>query len=193
MRTHTYLTLDALFTRNVVFYCTKMLDSPQKYCIVAFNQQNAAMSYNIVLVYPEIPNNTGNIGRLCLAANATLHLIEPLGFKLSDKYIKRAGLQYWPYLNYHTYASWDYFLAANEQANLYFFSKKAQQNYWDCTFAANDFLVFGCESVGLPPNLLSTYADKLYKIPQYNERVRCLNLANAVGIVTYEALRQLRQ
>jgi tRNA (cytidine/uridine-2'-O-)-methyltransferase len=151
------------------------------------------MPFNIVLVSPQIPNNTGNIGRLCVATNSVLHLVEPLGFKLTDKMIKRAGLKYWPYLEHYKYKSLETFMQANADKNLVFFSSNAQTPYWDCTFEENDFFVFGREEDGFPADVLAANKERLFTIPQYNPNVRSLNLSNAVAIVLYEALKQQMQ
>ncbi|MDO6519192.1 tRNA (cytidine(34)-2'-O)-methyltransferase [Zobellia uliginosa] len=149
------------------------------------------MSFNIVLVEPEIPNNTGNIGRLALASGAKLHLIKPFGFELDDKRLKRAGLDYWPHLDLHLYDSLDDFLEQHGDKNLILFSSHASKNHWSIPYEDEQFLVFGKESVGLPPSLLSRYEEHLYKIPLYSEHVRSLNLANAVGIAVYEGLKHI--
>ncbi|MFC1591817.1 tRNA (cytidine(34)-2'-O)-methyltransferase [Thermodesulfobacteriota bacterium] len=151
------------------------------------------MPFNIVLVSPQIPNNTGNIGRLCVATNSVLHLVEPLGFDLTDKMIKRAGLKYWQYLEYYKYASLEAFMQAGADKNLIFFSSNALTPYWDCTFEEHDFLVFGREEDGFPADVLAANNKRLFAIPQYNQKVRSLNLSNAVSIVLYEALRQQTQ
>ena len=143
---------------------------------------------NIVLFQPEIPQNTGNIARTCAATGSTLHLIEPLGFSLEDKYLKRAGMDYWKMLNYHIYPSFEDFLKANPEANLHFLSTKAPRNYTECSYQANDYLVFGCESRGLPENLLSHAYDRCIRIPMV-AGARSLNLSNSVAIVLYEALK----
>lgn len=147
---------------------------------------------NIVLIEPEIPNNTGNIGRLCLATNSTLHLVKPFGFELSDKKLKRAGLDYWPHLNLKIYESLEDFLKQNDNATFAFFSSHAEQPYWNVPFDQNPFLVFGKESVGLPKELLAQYPNSQYKIPLFHEKIRSLNLANAVAISVYEGIRQLQ-
>lgn len=145
---------------------------------------------NIVLIEPEIPNNTGNIGRLCLATNSTLHLVKPFGFELSDKKLKRAGLDYWPHLDLKIYESTDDFLKQNNNATFALFSSHAKQPYWDVPYEQNPFLIFGKESVGLPKALLAQYPNNQYKIPLFHEKIRSLNLANAVAITVYEGIRQ---
>jgi len=149
------------------------------------------MSLNIVLMEPEIPNNTGNIGRLALASGSHLHLVKPLGFEIDDTRLKRAGLDYWKHLNVHYYENIDAFFSENKDAKMAFLSSHGSKNHWDIPFEDNMFLVFGKESVGLPKSLVQAHPDKLYKIPLYSEHVRSLNLANAVGIVVYEGIKQL--
>lgn len=148
------------------------------------------MALNIVLVNPEIPQNTGNIARTCAATGAVLHLIEPLGFSLADKYLKRAGLDYWHLMTYHTWPDLASFLAAHPGTRMHFASTKAPRSYTEATYAADDYLVFGCETRGLPENLLERVYDHCIRIPMRPE-ARSLNLSNAVAIVLYEALRQL--
>ncbi|QXP59951.1 tRNA (cytidine(34)-2'-O)-methyltransferase [Olleya sp. HaHaR_3_96] len=146
---------------------------------------------NIVLIEPEIPNNTGNIGRLALASGSRLHLVKPFGFELSDKRLKRAGLDYWKHLDVIIYDSKEEFFNTNKNENFAFFSSHGTQSHWDIPFKDNQFLVFGKESVGLDKTLLKTHSNSLYKIPLYSEHIRSLNLANSVGIVVFEGLRQL--
>jgi len=150
------------------------------------------MALNIVLIEPEIPNNTGNIGRLALATNATLHLVKPFGFELNDKRLKRAGLDYWPHIEVRTYESTDEFFSINANQEMVFFSSHGNQNHWDIDFKDNMFLVFGKESVGLSKEIIATHRTKLYKIPLYSTHIRSLNLANAVAICVYEGMRNLR-
>ncbi len=149
------------------------------------------MALNIVLIEPEIPNNTGNIGRLALASGSNLHLVKPFGFEINDARLKRAGLDYWQHLNLHYYENIEDFFNKNKDANMVFLSSHGKQNHWDISFNDELFIVFGKESVGLPKPIIENYSDKLYKIPIYNKEVRSLNLANAVSIVIYEGLRQL--
>lgn len=144
---------------------------------------------NIVLVEPEIPQNTGNIARTCAATGAKLHLIKPLGFVLDDKHLKRAGLDYWNLMQYTVYESWQDFLDRNPGANLYYLSTKAPRDYASARFAINDYLVFGKETKGLDEQLLSDNYGRCLRIPM-REEARSLNLANSVAIVLYEALRQ---
>lgn len=149
------------------------------------------MALNIVLIEPEIPNNTGNIGRLALASGSNLHLVKPFGFEIDDTRLKRAGLDYWQHLNVTYYDNIDEFFSKNRGANMAFLSSHGTKDYWDIPFNDNLFLVFGKESVGLPKQLLKMHPEALYKIPLCSEHVRSLNIANAVSIVVYEGLRQL--
>ncbi|MCB0462636.1 MAG: tRNA (cytidine(34)-2'-O)-methyltransferase [Flavobacteriaceae bacterium] len=149
------------------------------------------MALNIVLIEPEIPNNTGNIGRLALASGSHLHLVKPFGFEIDDTRLKRAGLDYWQHLKVTYYDSIDEFFIKNKDANMAFLSSHGTQHYEDIPFEDNLFLVFGKESVGLPKYILNDHPEALYKIPLYSEYVRSLNLANAVSIVVYEGLRQI--
>jgi len=149
------------------------------------------MAFNIVLVEPEIPNNTGNIGRLSLASGSVLHLVKPFGFELSDTRLKRAGLDYWKHITVKIYDSLDEFLAINNDKSMVFLSSAADKSYVSIDYKDELFFVFGKESVGLPKALVADHADKLYKIPIHSPHVRSLNLANAVSIVLFEGLRSL--
>ncbi len=146
---------------------------------------------HVVLFEPEIPPNTGSIARLCAATNTTLHLVAPLGFKVDDKHLRRAGLDYWKYVDIRLHTSWDDFLRKDEEKRLLFFSKKALQSYTKASYLEGDFLVFGPETRGLPQELLDAHQEWAYRIPMMGQGVRSLNLSNAVSIVLYEALRQL--
>ena len=150
------------------------------------------MPLNIVLIEPEIPNNTGNIGRLALASGSRLHLVKPFGFEIDDTRLKRAGLDYWQHLDISSYENIEDFFNKNNQANIVFFSSHGSKPHWNIPFEDNMFLAFGKESVGLPKSIISKNQERLYKIPIYSNRVRSLNLANAVGIVVYEGLKQLQ-
>jgi tRNA (cytidine/uridine-2'-O-)-methyltransferase len=150
------------------------------------------MALNIVLIEPEIPNNTGNIGRLALASGSNLHLVKPFGFEITDTRLKRAGLDYWQHLNLHYYDSVADFFNKNEDKKMVFLSSHGTIQHWDIEFEDDLFLVFGKESKGLPKSITENNPEKLFKIPLYSEHVRSLNLANAVSIVAYEGLRQLK-
>jgi tRNA (cytidine/uridine-2'-O-)-methyltransferase len=145
----------------------------------------------IVLFEPEIPPNTGSVARLCAATLTPLHLIEPLGFKIDDKHLKRAGLDYWEFVDLRVHASWQHFLDAAAPENLWFFSKRATKSYTATRYQEEDFLVFGPETRGLPREILDTHPERALRIPMAGAGVRSLNLSNAVSIALYEALRQL--
>lgn len=146
---------------------------------------------NVVLVEPEIPPNTGNVGRLCLATGARLHLVKPLGFSLDDRALRRAGLDYWREVDVKLWDSLDeLFAVAEPAARLIFLTTKAARPYWEERFRDGDFLVFGRETKGLPQSLLAVRSEACVTIPMFGS-TRSLNLATAVGIVVYEAVRQL--
>ena len=144
---------------------------------------------HIVLLEPEIPANTGNIGRSCVATGSVLHLIEPLGFQINDKMLKRAGLDYWDKLDVRLYEDFDDFLRKNPGARLYMATTKARRTYADVSYEDDCYLVFGKESAGIPEELLLRYPETAVRIPMVKEN-RSLNLSNAVSIILYEALRQ---
>lgn len=144
---------------------------------------------HIVLHQPEIPQNTGNIARTCAATGSMLHLIKPLGFELSDKYLKRAGLDYWRMMEYCVYDDFGALLERYPNARMHFLSTKAPRGYAEVEYGADDFLVFGCETRGLPESLLSRAYERCVRIPMV-PGARSLNLSNSVAIVLYEALRQ---
>lgn len=144
---------------------------------------------NIVLLEPEIPANTGNIGRTCVAAGARLHLIEPMGFQITEKQVKRAGLDYWDKLDYIVYDSYRDFLAKNPNANIYMATTKAQRVYSDVEFEDDCYIMFGKESAGIPEEILVNNQKNTIRIPMFGD-IRSLNLGNSVAIVLYEALRQ---
>ena len=144
---------------------------------------------NIVLYEPEIPANTGNIGRTCVATGTRLHLIEPLGFRLDEKSIRRSGMDYWQELNVSTYVNWDEFCERNPGAKVYMATTKAQHVYTEISYEPNCYILFGKESAGIPEELLKEHPDACIRIPMIGE-TRSLNLSNAVAVVLYEALRQ---
>ena len=147
--------------------------------------------FNVVLIEPEIPWNTGNIGRTCLGAGAKLHLVGRLGFHLDNQQVQRAGLDYWEKVKLERHESWETFLGSlPPKAPLFFFSTKGRKLYWDAEYPKDSFLIFGKETAGFPKKFYETYKDKLYLIPQADESIRSLNLSTSVGIVLYEALRQ---
>lgn len=147
------------------------------------------MALNIVLYEPEIPANTGNIGRTCVATNTRLHLIEPLGFSLEEKQLKRAGMDYWKELDVTTYVNWEDFCQRNKGAKIYYATTKAQHVYSDVAYEPDCYIMFGKESAGIPEELLKDNKDTCVRIPMVGE-TRSLNLSNSVAIVLYEALRQ---
>lgn len=144
---------------------------------------------NIVLYQPEIPYNTGNIGRTCVATNTKLHLIRPLGFSLDQKEVHRAGLDYWPRLDLEVYDDYQDFVRKNPNARIWYSTTKAHQIYTEVSYAPDDFLMFGPESRGIPEEILVDHEESCVRIPMY-EDTRSLNLCNSAAIVLYEALRQ---
>ncbi len=145
---------------------------------------------NLVLVEPEIPNNTGAIGRTCVCTGARLHLIKPLGFDISDKAVRRAGMDYWHQIDLHVYDNIDEYFAQNGTENMWLTTTKAPRSYEECDFTTEDVtFLFGRESAGLPEWLREKYRDRCIRIPM-RPAVRSLNLSNAAAILTYEALRQ---
>ena len=145
--------------------------------------------FNIILLEPEIPFNTGAIGRTCVATDTALHLIKPLGFSLDDKMVKRSGLDYWDKLKYFVYENLEDFYLKNPQANIYFATTKAQRTYDEISYKPNDYIMFGKESKGIPEEILIKNKENSVRIPMWGE-IRSLNLSNSVSIVLYEALRQ---
>ena len=144
---------------------------------------------NIVLLEPEIPANTGNIGRTCVAAGARLHLIEPLGFRLDEKSLKRAGMDYWHQLDVTTYIDYKDFLEKNPGANIYMATTKAKKVYTEVSYEPGSYIMFGKESAGIPEEILVNHKEECIRIPMAGQ-IRSLNLGNSVAIVLYEALRQ---
>lgn len=144
---------------------------------------------NIVLLEPEIPANTGNIGRTCVAANARLHLIEPMGFRITEKQVRRAGLDYWHKLDYTVYDNYPDFLNRNPGAVIYMATTKARHTYCDVKYEDDCYLMFGKESAGIPEEILLENEERTIRIPMFGD-IRSLNLGNSVAVVVYEALRQ---
>ena len=144
---------------------------------------------NIILHQPEIPANTGNIGRTCVATGTSLHLIEPLGFRLNEKEIKRAGMDYWEHLDVHRYVNFEQFKQEHPNAKIWMATTKAKHTYTDVTFGPDDFIMFGKESAGIPEEILVENEETCIRIPMLPQ-IRSLNLSNSVAIVLYEALRQ---
>lgn len=149
------------------------------------------MALHVVLYQPEIPHNTGNVARTCAAVGAVLHLIHPLGFFLSDRHLRRAGMDYWPLVEVHEHSSWPAFRAEYPDLRLWLTSTRAGRRHVDVPFRDGDALVFGPESKGLPEELLRAYPEQAVRIPMVDGR-RSLNLANAVAIAVYEAVRQIQ-
>ena len=149
------------------------------------------MALNIVLFEPEIPNNTGNIGRLSLASGCNLHLVKPFGFELNDTRLKRAGLDYWKHISLKVYDNIDEFYRLNPGKKMVYFSAKGKKSFWSIDFEDDLFLIFGRESSGLPELITNEKSHDLYKIPLFSEHVRSINLSNAVSVVVYEGLRKL--
>ena len=164
-----------------------MLTNARVYYMIFVLYYNTGM--NIVLLEPEIPANTGNIGRTCVATGARLHLIEPLGFQLDEKSIRRAGLDYWPKLDVTCYKSYDDFLEKNHPARIFMATTKARRTYADVRYDADDYIMFGKESAGIPEEILIDNESTCIRIPMVEDN-RSLNLSNSVAIVLYEALRQ---
>ncbi len=147
---------------------------------------------HVVLIEPEIPWNTGNVGRTCLGAGAELHLVGRLGFHLDNKEVQRAGLDYWEKVTVNKHESWETFLQSiPTSAALFFFSTKGSKIYWDISFPKEAYLIFGKETAGFPKSFYEIYKEKMYRIPQKDESIRSLNLSTSAGIVLYEALRQI--
>ena len=146
---------------------------------------------NIVLVSPQIPQNTGNIGRLCVCTETTLHLIEPFSFDISEKAVRRAGLDYWHALDLKVHKSWEAFLEREKPEQILFASTKTDRVYHEHKFAKDDYIVFGNEGHGLPPHFYEDYKDSLVTIPMKGDYARSHNLSNSVAIILYEGLRQI--
>lgn len=149
------------------------------------------LNLNIVLYQPEIPHNTGNIGRTCVLTNSKLHLIKPLGFLIDDKHLKRAGMDYWKYVDVTYYDSFEHFMEVNKGARIYLSTTKAENLYTEVEYKQGDFIMFGRESSGVPDSVRDVLKDTLIRIPMVETSDRSLNLSNTVSIVAYEALRQM--
>lgn len=145
---------------------------------------------NVVLVEPEIPQNTGNISRTCVMTGATLHLVGRLGFSLEDRFLKRAGLDYWPHLTFYHYRDFDTLWRMYKDRNFYFFTTHAGRLYTEVSFTWSDFLVYGSETAGLPSDLLERFRGQCLRVPMARKIPRSLNLSNSVALTLYEALRQ---
>ena len=150
------------------------------------------MSIHIVFVQPEIPSNTGNIARTCAATDSVLHLVRPMGFTLDDKYLKRAGLDYWPYVKLEVHDSLEDFLAEYEGRRMWLATTKGKQIYTDVTYEDEDMILFGRETAGLPRDFIEAHIDRAVRIPMSEDtRLRSFNLANSANVILFEALRQL--
>ncbi len=149
---------------------------------------------HVVLVAPEIHWNAGNVGRTCLAARARLHLVEPLGFSLDQREVRRAGLDYWPRVDPHVWPDWGAFeLALPALGSPWYFTTSADREHWDASFEGDTVLIFGSESVGLPTDLLQRHEERSLRLPMPDPSVRSLNLSSAVAVALYETMRQLRE
>jgi tRNA (cytidine/uridine-2'-O-)-methyltransferase len=146
--------------------------------------------FHIVLVEPEIPPNTGSISRLCGATDTILHLVRPLGFSTDDKHLKRAGLDYWKFVDIRYWDSFEEFLAAQDELQLHFFTTKVERPYTEPRYLPGDYLVFGRETKGLPEEIISLYQERCATIPMSNPNIRSINLGMAAAVVLYEAIRQ---
>ncbi len=164
--------------------------SSEKRTDTDLSEMNRLLLYNIVLVAPEIPQNTGNIGRIACCTGCRLHLVKPLGFFLEDKYLKRAGMDYWKHVDAVIHESWSDFLKSAGDAPMYFYSTRAKRSFWDCPMEPGAYLIFGSESRGLPEEIHASYPERFYTIPMPGNFHRSLNLANSVAVAVYEGLRR---
>ena len=146
--------------------------------------------YNVVLIEPEIPQNTGNIGRICCCTECKLHLIEPISFSLDDSHVKRSGMDYWKHVDFSQHKNWEEFLLQHGGKPFYFFSTKAEKTFWDCPMEPGAALIFGSESKGLAEFYHKTYPEQFYTIPMPGNFHQSLNLANSVAVAVYEGLRR---
>ena len=146
--------------------------------------------FHVVLVAPEIPQNTGNIGRICSCTRCRLHLVKPLGFSLDDRHVKRSGMDYWRHVEYTIHESWEDFVKAMDGAPMYFYSTKGKKVYWDCPMEDGSCLIFGSEGSGLPAAIHEAWPEQFYTIPMPGHFSRSLNLANSVAVAVYEGLRR---
>lgn len=149
--------------------------------------------FHVVLVAPEIPQNTGNIGRICSCSRCHLHLVKPISFSLDDKHVKRSGMDYWRHIEYTVHESWEDFVKTTGGAPMYFYSTKGEKTYWDCPMEDGAYLIFGSEGSGLPQHIHDSYPEQFYTIPMPGNFTRSLNLANSVAIAVYEGLRRRRK
>lgn len=149
--------------------------------------------FKIVLYSPDIPGNTGSIGRTCVALGLELILIKPLGFDLSEKAVRRAGLDYWKHVNIKEYENWDDFYSSEKPSDdkLFFFSKNPKQTYFEANFSKDCYLIFGAETRGLPEHIFNDFSSRIFSLPMYSDHIRSLNLSNVATAAAYEALRQI--
>jgi len=152
--------------------------------------KESILPFNVVLVEPEIPPNTGTIARLCGATNSILHLVHPLGFSTDNKHVRRAGLDYWEYVSINHWENFENYLSKQDESSIYLFTTKTDRPYYQGNFKPGDHFIFGKETKGLPEEYLELYKDRCYTLPMPNNNIRSLNLAMTVGIVLYEAIRQ---
>jgi len=152
-----------------------------------------ALPFHIVLVEPEIPPNTGSVSRMCAATGSVLHLVEPMGFKITDAKVRRAGLDYWDAVDIRKHASWEAFLETEAPERFFLFSTGGRASIYETSFTPGDYLIFGSETKGLADSIIARWPDRVRGIPMRTDHVRSLNLANSVAIVVYEALRQAQQ
>ncbi|OQA84583.1 MAG: tRNA (cytidine(34)-2'-O)-methyltransferase [Lentisphaerae bacterium ADurb.Bin242] len=148
--------------------------------------------FNVVLVAPEIPQNTGNIGRICSCTGCRLHLVKPIAFSLDDRHVRRSGMDYWKHVDFIVHESWEDFLKKESPAHMYFYSTQARKVYWDCPMEDGSYLVFGSEGSGLPRPIHDRYGEFFYTIPMPGQFSRSLNLANSAAVAIYEGLRRRR-
>lgn len=147
--------------------------------------------FKVVLIAPEIPGNTGSIGRTCVALNLELILIKPYGFDLSEKAVRRAGLDYWKYVKIKEFESWEQFIQKERPQNLLFFENDMKKTFYEAPYSQDCYLIFGSETKGVPADIQESYRDHFYRLPMYSEHIRSLNLSNTVTTVAYECLRHL--
>ncbi len=150
------------------------------------------LNFKVVLFQPEIPGNTGSIGRTCVALNIELILIKPYGFDITEKAVRRAGLDYWKHLNLKEYDNWDHFIENENPKSILLFDNFTEQLYDEAPYEGDSYLVFGSETKGFPDHLMKTYYESIYKLPMYSELIRSLNLSNSVTAIAYECLRNLK-
>lgn len=181
-----------MLQQRTVFLCAPQVSISSNNSMEDSINKYDSLNFHVVLVEPQIPNNTGNIGRLGVATHSRLHLIHPLGFELTDARVKRAGLDYWPELELQQHATFeDWYQTVEDPSRVFFFSARAEQSFYELELQAGDYFVFGKEAEGLSPALIERFQDKLVKIP-FPGKVRSFNLANAVSMVLGEGMRQLK-